>query len=180
MKIHPNKSKKITNLPTTTNPPKSSSSIQFVDRRKETKIMGEIKQLFNNGKQAIQLNELNNLWNSNALESVSINTKSTGIFQLSRANRDRERLRSSWQNRTRFLAILMVIAANIANEAYLLEDVDDLIDEPDRTILVDEIQRRVVLRGERRAQQQEQRAGQSNMRAQFNNSSKKGKGFKGR
>lgn len=79
-----------------------------------------------------------------------------------------------------FLAVLMVIAANIANEAYILEDVDDLIAEPDQVILRDEVQRRIALREERRAQDQEQRAQQKNMRHQFNNSSKKGKGFKGR
>jgi hypothetical protein len=57
-----------------------------------------------------------------------------------------------------------------------LEDVDDLIGG----ILEDEVQRRIAIREERRAHQHEQKAQQKSMRHQFNNSSKKGKRFKGR
>ncbi|WP_373523368.1 hypothetical protein [Aquiflexum sp.] len=162
---------------TTTN---SSQSLQIQDNRKTSQDQKNLIKMANNGKQSIQLKEIGNILNPNILQTVSNDPKSTAIFQLSRANRDRERLRASWQNRTRFLAILMVIAANIANEAYVLEDVDDLINEPDRVILEDEVQRRIALREERRAQQEEQRAQQKHMRKQFNNSSKKGKGYKGR
>ena len=157
-----------------------SPSLQLQDNRRTSQDQKNLITMANNGKQSMQLKEMGNILNSDVLQTESNDSKSPGIFQLSRANRDRERLRASWQNRMQFLAVLMVIAANIANEAYVLEDVDDLISEPDQVILRDEVQRRIALREERRAQDQEQRAQQKNMRHQFNNSSKKGKGFKGR
>ncbi len=85
-------------------------------------------------------------------------------IQLMPAGRDRERLRAARQNRVRFLAILMVVAANIANGSYALEDVDDLVQGPDHDVLVDEVRRRQELRAERRAQGQQQRNQQRNER----------------
>ncbi len=84
--------------------------------------------------------------------------------QLMSARPDRERLRAAQHNRVRFLAILMVVAANIANGNYALEDVDDLVQGPDHGVLVDEVRRRQELRAERRAQEQQQRNQQRNER----------------
>lgn len=85
-------------------------------------------------------------------------------IQLS-AGRDRARLRAARQNRNRFLVLLMtVVAANIVNGNYFLDDVDDLLEEPDREVLADEVRRRQELRDERRAQGQQQRDQQRNER----------------
>jgi hypothetical protein len=62
------------------------------------------------------------------------------------------------------MAILMVVAANIANGNYALEDVDDLVEGPDHEVLVDEVRRRQEIRAERRAQGQQQRDQQRNER----------------
>jgi hypothetical protein len=79
-------------------------------------------------------------------------------IQLASAGRDRARLNAARRNRNLFLRLLMmVIAGNIANGAYALEDVDDLLEEPDRVALADEVRVREQLRAERRAQGQEQR-----------------------
>jgi hypothetical protein len=114
---------------------------------------------------------------SKSEEEEPVQKKGNEVIQFSRLGQDRERIRQNRNNRVRFLAILMVIAANIANGAYALEDVDDLVEEPDQVMLRDEVRERRARQEERRAQQQQQNRQQKDMRHQFNN---KGKNSRGR
>ena len=156
---------------------KSNSASQFVDNRPEGIAERKLQEMANNSPQVQQAAQLQAAANSHSAKT----SQGSGIetVQLMSARRDRERLRAARQNRNLFLAILMVIAANIANGNYALEDVDDLVQGPDHDLLVDEVRRRQAGRAERRAQQQRIRDQQRNERRR-NNNPPRGRKWRGR
>lgn len=168
------------------------STFQFADNRTEAVEQRKLQVMANNSSQAQQLGVFQKMENDSLLEKETTyeiikpilnetkQLKDKTTVQLMSSVNARERIIQNRNNRRRLLAVLLVIAANIIAGNFILEDVDDLLEDgEDREFLVDQISKQQQ-KAERMAQGQQIRA---NSKAQFgrqNNNRGGGKIHKGR
>jgi len=168
------------------------ATFQFMDNRSGAIAQRKLQVLANNSPQVNQMKVFQEMASSrlNAKkmykEAINPNAPGTKVMhpkttvQLMSSRNARQKIAQSRNNRKRLLAVLLVIAANIIAGDFVLEDVDDLLENgEDREFLVDQITKQQQ-KAERRAQKQQTKF---NAKAQFgrqNNNRGGGRNHKGR
>lgn len=167
-------------------------TFHFVDNRPEAIAQRRLKDMADYRSKAIQNKYLHKIVDKNpqlkrmTAELAKPNArapmqmKEETIVQLMSSSRARERIAQQRNNRRKLMTVLLVVAANIIAGDYALEDVDDLLENPeDVQFLNDQIskqQQKAALR----AQSQQAKFNNKAQHGRQNNNRRRGGRFNGR